>query len=137
VASAFIAGCAGTTGGEPSPPHASAAIRAKAARAVEHAALRAIGDVHDRNLPGPKRMRARCKGPVAGPLRCTATAYTRPVSIADSPHAPFSVEVAGERWRVPLRHGRIGKPRQVDSTIGGFLESDDHFNCSGGESLNC
>jgi hypothetical protein len=94
--------------------------------------------VHDRHLPGPKRLRAKCH-PTDGSVVCTVTAYTRPTVMWRDPNAPFNVAVAEEQWRLPVdANGRLGQPQIMGAhDISGFLEADDSNDCSGGESLDC
>lgn len=118
-----------------------AAAKASAARAVEKAAIVYVRRAKDRNLPGPKRVKADCPEPDddGGEMTCNVVGYTRPVAIYKSDTAPFNVAVADEDWKVTVSpSGKIGKPKIKDAySISSFLESDDYANCSGGESLNC
>jgi len=137
-----FAGCGtngkSTTNGKTVSPVTDPAVRAAAARKVERAASPLVNRTRDRNLRGPKKLRAKCRAAGDSAVACEVTAYARPQAIYSSPNAPYSVAIASEDWTVPVTAGRVGKPRRKGgAAIADFLEADDTFNCSGGESLNC
>ena len=95
------------------------------------------GATHTIQRGGPKKLKAKCE-PTSSGATCEVTAYARPQAIYSSSSAPYSVAIASETWTVPTTTaGQFGKPRRTEGDIAGFLESDNVFNCSGGESLNC
>ena len=113
ILAAILAGCgssAQTTTVNPAP-----VVRARAAARLQH--------IQDRYLKGPRRLAVKCDG-----ATCTVTLFVRPQAFVTQPGEPMTVPIDSETWE----DGEL-----VDGNIAGFLRSDDHFDCSGGESTNC
>jgi len=150
----IFSGCGSSEDGQESsatpaePVVVTASVRASAGSLAEREAAKASKAVKDRYLQGPRKYRAQCpRSKVKGPnsndiytLTCTVTLFLRPQAIYKSSSAPFSLNVVDEEWVVRVDEtGRVVDAAigQDGYAIGGFLEADDQFNCSGGESLNC